>query len=401
MNRRRIYFLGVSGAGKSTLINALVADGKSVVPAGGIGPCTVQAIVVRYGGRASFRAEYHSEEKVLQLLVGLANIYGQHAEISHRTKSALREIVSKDLLNQIEKSTLWNKKEQKTTRHEYLKQANLMITGQQETQKEITYLIDGLFVIMYEKVLFKSRLERKDIERIATIRVLLEKGLLECCDNGRCKYGLSLNEHATGYLAPIIRTFDVRVKSDLLKAGLEFVDLPGVGIDGDIHKNVASENIAKADAIVLVVSTRGIGVAEHKIMKAAGIYDRLFSAVDKRDKPPIFLTIAVTRVDDIACSRFRHNKHRKKWQHLIDVCTETENNMRTQLQSLLKKEYGLSGKTDAMTGFIDRISQSVKIVPITAVESRKFHINDPEDRPFITDESQSNIPILREILTGL
>src|SRR5262249_34895917 len=44
-----ICFLGNCGVGKSTLVNALVADNQVIVPAGGIGPLTAQALVVAYG----------------------------------------------------------------------------------------------------------------------------------------------------------------------------------------------------------------------------------------------------------------------------------------------------------------------------------------------------------------
>src|SRR5579862_2169586 len=44
-----VCFLGNSGVGKSTLINALTGGGQAVVPSGGVGPLTAQALTVRYG----------------------------------------------------------------------------------------------------------------------------------------------------------------------------------------------------------------------------------------------------------------------------------------------------------------------------------------------------------------
>src|SRR5258706_15616086 len=44
-----VCFLGNSGVGKSTLINAVIGGEQSVVPSGGVGPLTAQALVVRYG----------------------------------------------------------------------------------------------------------------------------------------------------------------------------------------------------------------------------------------------------------------------------------------------------------------------------------------------------------------
>src|ERR1700733_10523772 len=49
-----VCFLGNSGVGKSTLINAVIGGEQSVVPSGGVGPLTAQALVVRYGGQPRF-----------------------------------------------------------------------------------------------------------------------------------------------------------------------------------------------------------------------------------------------------------------------------------------------------------------------------------------------------------
>ena len=70
-----ICFLGNSGVGKSTLINALVADGHTVVQSGGIGPLTAQAISVRYGEQPRIEVEYHGTGRLWQLLFGLESAW--------------------------------------------------------------------------------------------------------------------------------------------------------------------------------------------------------------------------------------------------------------------------------------------------------------------------------------
>ena len=54
-----VCFLGSSGVGKSTLINALLGGKQAVVPSGGVGPLTAQAVVVRYREAPGFEVEYH------------------------------------------------------------------------------------------------------------------------------------------------------------------------------------------------------------------------------------------------------------------------------------------------------------------------------------------------------
>src|SRR5258707_6811344 len=53
-----VCFLGNSGVGKSTLINAVIGGDRPVVPSGGVGPLTAQALVVRYSSHPRFEVEY-------------------------------------------------------------------------------------------------------------------------------------------------------------------------------------------------------------------------------------------------------------------------------------------------------------------------------------------------------
>ena len=58
-----------SGIGKSTLINALV--GEVLLPQGGIGPLTAQALTVRYADRAAFEVHYHTPGRIGRLAFAL------------------------------------------------------------------------------------------------------------------------------------------------------------------------------------------------------------------------------------------------------------------------------------------------------------------------------------------
>jgi hypothetical protein len=64
-----ICCLGNSGVGKSTLINALVAGETQLLPAGGTGPLTALATVVKYGEHGRFQAQYHKPHLVWRIVL--------------------------------------------------------------------------------------------------------------------------------------------------------------------------------------------------------------------------------------------------------------------------------------------------------------------------------------------
>ena len=64
-------FLGQSGVGKSTLINALVGGSEVILPAGGVGPLTAQALEVRYSEKPMFTVQYHRMQQFWQLVFAL------------------------------------------------------------------------------------------------------------------------------------------------------------------------------------------------------------------------------------------------------------------------------------------------------------------------------------------
>src|ERR1039458_2809123 len=86
-------FLGQSGVGKSTLINALVAEGQVILPAGGVGPLTAQAIELRYSEQPMFTVEYHRMQQFWQLVFALEQkLLRQHKKTDD--SDLLRELAS-------------------------------------------------------------------------------------------------------------------------------------------------------------------------------------------------------------------------------------------------------------------------------------------------------------------
>jgi hypothetical protein len=88
-----VCFLGASGVGKSTLLNALVARDRVILPQGGIGPLTAQAVEVRYAAEPYFAATYLPAGRLNEVLFVLEGHHEAELKKSGQTVGeASREI---------------------------------------------------------------------------------------------------------------------------------------------------------------------------------------------------------------------------------------------------------------------------------------------------------------------
>src|ERR1700693_5520529 len=129
---------------------------------------------------------------------------------------------------------------------EFVKQATLMVAGSQNAGREIPYLIDRVRETLgkapqHGTVCFEEDISR--IERIEECLILGKKQQTYRCIEGSEGFQTELREHATGFLAPIINELVVFWNAPILENGIVLIDLPGVGIAGDIHAAVTEQYI--------------------------------------------------------------------------------------------------------------------------------------------------------------
>ncbi|NUN22031.1 MAG: dynamin family protein [Candidatus Jettenia caeni] len=409
-----VCFLGGSGVGKSTLINALVFGKDSYIPSGGIGPLTAQALEVCYGEQPSFEVHYHSVKKIHQVVSGLE--WNYQAQLGYQEGNNA-EVKSDDLgldvsddkeINQLLALANDNTDYKDNRIVEIRKQATLMIAGNQDENREMPYLIDALLLAYDKPVKYGSQILPDDQERIKGIQKALQYGKnkqpLVCSEGSDPNFRNLLCEHATGYLAPLIRDLKVKWNVEMLKGGLTLVDLPGVGVVGDVKAEVTEKWIREhAKAIVLVVDTRGVRETEAELLRNSGFLNRLLHAAHDPSSDPVVLMVAVTHTDKIAEEEYLNNRtnapSKKRADYFAEVCDKVRNSITNQVKEQLTNVWkATTGLSDVKTEVVKEIVAKLQIFPVSAPQYRRFLMNDEEERPFIKTAEQSNIPQMLDAL---
>jgi GTP-binding protein EngB required for normal cell division len=391
-----VCFLGNSGVGKSTLINALTGGGQAVVPSGGVGPLTAQALTVRYGASPKIAAEYHSRERLNQLVFGLENSWkpelGTPGEELVELTDEEGESLLVDMLAGVEEDELSSRERQ---RRDTKSVAELLITGKQSSDLAIRYLVDGLRDALGHGRPWATHANPLDAQRIARIRAALalaKKGERFVREGTPSELASVLNDHACGFLAPLIRTATVWWNAPLLQSGITLVDLPGLGVIGDPRPEITRKFIREsAKALVLVVDHRGVTEPVAQLLRQSEFLNRLLHTSDEPEGNPVLL-IAITKVDDIARTRRLADKSRSFAEHFADVCEEMipfiRNQLRNELESLWKDDGEMHR---AKQEVIDRLLATLRVHPISAVE---FEALVSDDGARLQDVGQTNIPAL-------
>lgn len=406
-----ICFLGASGVGKSTLINALVAGEENVLPSGGIGPLTALAMQVRYSEEARFEAEYQTAQNLWRLVFGLEQTF-KRQEVAQRPvqiEDAEPAIEFEEVSAGDELDLQLDGEPQERRFDQLRRQAQKLVTDNQHADVPIPYLLDRLREACGRKPIWGTTVKPDDALRlrrlIAVLSTAKDGRRHSRAENGdRAAFLQDLAEHATGFLAPIIREIHVFWNSPLLRPGVTLVDLPGIGVAGDVYKEVTRKWIVeKARAVVLVVDNRGVKDADAELLRRSDFLTRLLFSVDDPKADPAVLIAAVTQLDSPAVDRYFQNQAKKKREHLVEVCAETITLVRNQMRQQLLSAWAREGqaKRTGHERVVDYVVDHLRIFPVSAFEFRRLLKDDEDDRAFINDGTQSGVPQMREGITEI
>lgn len=401
-------FLGQAAVGKSTLINALVAGGEVLLPAGGVGPLTAQAIELRYSQQPMFTVEYHGPQQFWQLVFALEQ------KLLKLSRNA--EAVDTDLKSEltIEDDSPYLDDDQVIDHLE--RQGRLIITGDQNQNIDLEYVVDCLRIAGGKSSKRGTVPSAEDEARVGKIKRVLQLASKKIphtvdasLDNG--DFMRDLRDHAAGFLAPLIRHIEVGWPSEILAGGLRLVDLPGVGISSDAYRAVTERWVREeAKAVCLVVNRAGIDAASAELLRTSGFLNRLLHSWDDPNADPVELIVAVTMLDSVATSEYHNEKQTKprgefrpKRQHLSEIRARVPGMISAQLKTELSRIIAdVEGPArQASEAAIQRILETLNVYPVTAHEFIRVLQNDVEERPFIETPEESGIPAMQCALSNV
>lgn len=433
-----ICFLGNSGVGKSTLLNALAAGDRQVLPAGGIGPLTAQATEVRFSEERRFRVTYHPKGHLWKLAFALEARLNADKRAADKAQQGAgdagshgADVDDSDLMGELSAAEVAEAIDRASLNHKsvdsdappqdglegYIKQAKNIVCGNQFADRPLSYLVDALRLACGQELRWGSVIDAADMSRIQRVQQILKSPKADRSHERRegndpRGFQQDMMDHAAGFLSPLIERIEVGWPSDLLKAGVVLVDLPGVGIAQDAYRDVTSSYVRdKARAVIVTVDRAGPTESTVELLRTSGYWERLVGASDDPASDACAMLIAVTRVDDVTGTEWENRvaalppgtPRPKKREVFAQLVEEFKPRMKAQISEQLGKigESSNASVNTAREQARASILESLEIHPVSAPELKKILLDDEDDRAFLSDVEQTGVPQLQRSLARL
>jgi GTP-binding protein EngB required for normal cell division len=422
-NELTVCFIGTSSVGKSTLLNAIAAGERTILPAGGIGPLTAQATVVLYSDMPKFKVVYHSSGILWRVVFALEKRLEKEKRDAGDLKDFGPDDLAEHLLDDERKEVIdiatkvleEDGETNSSAMDNYLKQGRLIVTGNQFGSESLAYIVDGLRIAGGKDPKWGQSFNSDDLDRIKRVAKIYSDNKSNLTyqrveGEDRHAFRVDLEDHAAGFLAPLIKQIEVGWPSDFLKRGIALVDLPGVGVANDSYRDVTRGFVRdKAKAIIVVADRSGLTESTIELLKTSGYWDRLVGSADDPESDPCAMLVAVTKVDDVSQSAWsdlvstEDMPRPKKYEVFLEKIEEFKPRMRAQFADQLGK-MSASDNLDvqrARDQVKNTLLSNLQVFPLSAPEYKKVLRDDEEDRSFLRSPDQSGVPALMDSLIAL
>ena len=221
-------------------------------------------MTVRHGVQPRIEVEYYGPGRLWNLVFGLENSWKAELGLPKAQDDTPADVLFDDdpIASDAHEQESGLADDKQRGRLEARKVAELLVTGGQTEDAPVAYLLDSLRGALGLARRWGTAPTESDAARIERIRQVLQlgkTGLKYTREGTSEELRRDLKDHASGFLAPLIKTLNVWWTSPLLSDGITLIDLPGLGVVGDPRPEVTRKYIReRARVVVLVVDNRGV-----------------------------------------------------------------------------------------------------------------------------------------------
>ncbi|GAA7711640.1 hypothetical protein HpMMM91_10470 [Helicobacter pylori] len=315
----KVGIIGRVKAGKSSLLNALIFDGKEVLPKAAT-PMTASLTVLKYAKTLSAQVEFYSQNDILELknehakyerefqrMVG-EKVKEQKQSLANRAKEGFKE-----RLNKFGKFLSINKSDKEAPKERILSDEEILEKARKtakNTLKEDTRLFS--LYDQYEKI------KKSGLTNTEKLNSHIQANSLEELNQKLLQF-----VGANGKFMPCTKAVEISLNNPNLK-DLEVIDTPGVN-DPIVSREERTKALLKDCDVVFIVSLSNNFLAESDM----GLFDRVSNKEGLQE-----IYFVASQADSVVCSPSEAEKSR---QHLPTALENVQKSFSSQLNQVMEK----------------------------------------------------------------
>jgi hypothetical protein len=355
--------LGLTGVGKSSLLNAVIAPGPQVLPAGGVGPLTGAAVRVRPAHDRTLTVHYRDQGWLFDAITTLRGGRALDGDLAGRL--------------------------------------SLVCTGDQYAARDPGWLLAAL-EHAFQPASHPAPAPRPDVHPVLDqLHAALQRTSTSAtwsAANDEPELHRKIRLHTVGQFAPLCETIELAWPPCSAWTLPTIVDLPGLGALHDAHAGQTLDWLGQSAMAILVVDRAGIPEIVVTALQRSGFLARLRAGRAQ-------LAIAITKLDLVADDQRRAAPGQRWSTHYFTACQQAIVQMRAQLATLLGP--GGRGPDDDAR----RLTAQIRIIPVSSRERHRIQreneieieIEDEDeiDRPRLKSPASTGIPELQRTMCAM